>query len=357
MTTANKNGGQKRILFYVHFNRYDGVEDYVIYQLKKMKPIFDKIIIISNSKVSAGDKKKFNGLCDKFIQRGNVGYDFAAWRDGMNAFGWDKLVKYDELTIMNDTCFGPIYDFKPLYDKMQAKGVDFWGISNGIAMKGIFPNKDGKFIPTPEHIHSYYYTFNKNVFSSEVFKKFWTETVKDYTDVFRVIENEEIQLTRILHDGGFSYDSYYDTVKHYKKQLVGVEDTSFGIENDRYDPSYTVSRPLALISKYSKGYPFIKTKALINAAHQTEEIKEYLAKNTKYPVKLIDSYISHQYPHIIKSIGVVVKDEKNRATDLLNYIEGFRAFQSVYNVARKFKFLKPTYKLMLKTYKKVKRSN
>ena len=73
----------KRLLLYVHFNKYDHISRHVIYQLEHMSHYLKKLVFISNSKLSQGevDKLRERNLIDDFIQRDNKGYDFAAWHE------------------------------------------------------------------------------------------------------------------------------------------------------------------------------------------------------------------------------------------------------------------------------------
>lgn len=64
----------KRLLLYVHFNKYNKISEHVYYQLEKMNPLFSKVIFISNSKLSESEviKLRQKQLIDEFIQRENV---------------------------------------------------------------------------------------------------------------------------------------------------------------------------------------------------------------------------------------------------------------------------------------------
>lgn len=105
---------------------------------------------------------------DQFIQRHNKGYDFAAWHDGMKALGCEHLVDFDSITIMNDTCFGPLWDMKPYYLKYEAdEAVDFWGMTNNRATKAF-----------KEHIQSYFISFKKSLVHSKEFRQFWENIVE-----------------------------------------------------------------------------------------------------------------------------------------------------------------------------------
>lgn len=110
----------KRLLIYVHFNKYDHISRHVFYQIEHMRPLFEKLIFISNSQLSLSEVEKLRDkkLIDEFIQRENTGYDFGAWHDGMALVGFDKLKEYDSITVMNDTCFGPLLGYGTYLSKI-----------------------------------------------------------------------------------------------------------------------------------------------------------------------------------------------------------------------------------------------
>ncbi|WP_019795143.1 rhamnan synthesis F family protein, partial [Streptococcus sobrinus] len=119
-----------RLLLYVHFNKYNQFSEHVRYQLTQLRQLFSKVVFISNSQLdkSVAEQLKNDGLIDQFIQRQNQGYDFAAWHEGMSNIGFDNLTNYDSITAMNDTCFGPLWDMTPYFEKYEADdSVDFWG--------------------------------------------------------------------------------------------------------------------------------------------------------------------------------------------------------------------------------------
>jgi rhamnosyltransferase len=145
---------KNRILLYVHFNKLNQVSEHVKYQLREMKDLYSKVVFISNSQISDEDKKSIEGLYDEFLRRENSGFDFAAWRDGINLVGWKELEKFDNVTLMNDTCFGPIYSMNEIYDEMeQHEGIDFWGITDHDKTMIGMPGTNA---PTPKHIQSYF---------------------------------------------------------------------------------------------------------------------------------------------------------------------------------------------------------
>ena len=278
----------ERILLYVHFNKYKRVSNHVFYQLEQLKPLFSKILFISNSHIEEATKKK---LHDEFgisnvLERDNQGYDFAAWRDGMSSVGFEELKNYDSLTLMNDTCFGPLWDLEPIYKRFEADTqVDFWGMTNFRKTKYF-----------EEHLQSYFVTFKQQILRAISFQEFWTK-VKDFTDVQDVIDHYETKFTQYFIEAGFSYQALFDTRLEEVVDLI--------------HPDFTYYKPFTILEKK---VPFLKVKAIsgnpFSARYLLEEIKE----RTSYPVSLISEhifeYIGPDVPCLLQD-KQLAKDDKN----------------------------------------------
>ena len=103
----------------------------------------------------------------------------------MSAVGFEELKNYDSLTLMNDTCFGPLWDLEPIYKRFEADTqVDFWGMTNFRKTKYF-----------EEHLQSYFVTFKQQILRAISFQEFWTK-VKDFTDVQDVINHYETKFTQ-----------------------------------------------------------------------------------------------------------------------------------------------------------------
>lgn len=319
----------KRLLLYVHFNKYNRISSHVYYQLTKMRQIFSNVVFISNSSVSDKDYQKLVDLhlVDNFIQRENIGFDFAAWRDGMTAVGFEELATYDSVTIMNDTCFGPLWDIKDYYLEYESDdSVDFWGLTNNRATPKSRYTQGFR-----EHIQSYFITFKKSVIVSPEFKNFW-ENVKNYTNVQDVIDNYETQVTTKFLDAGFKYKVIFNTVN---------EDASHMLHAD-----FSFYHPTAILSHR---VPFIKVKAIDNNQHITPYLLDEIAKQSDYPVDLIISHMSEiNFPDFkyllarkyIKEVPAVSLADKKIAVhlhvfyvDLLeDFLDAFENFHFVYDL-------------------------
>ena len=269
----------KRLLLYVHYNKYDELSGHVLYQLEQLRPLFSKLIVISNSQLteSATLTLKELGIAE-VIQRENLGFDFAAWRDGMTHVGFERLADFDSVTLMNDTCFGPLWDMSDLIEDFeQRQSVDFWGMTNFRKTKYF-----------EEHLQSYFISFKKHVVASEVFQKFWT-SIKTFTDVQDVIDNYETRVTSVLLEAGYRYDAVFNTIAEEAGDLI--------------HPDFSYYRP---ISTLEHKVPFIKLKAFTDNEKKGRLLLDYLANLSTYPVALIKSHLnSYHSPD-----SLVILDEK-----------------------------------------------
>lgn len=312
----------KRLLLYVHFNKYQSLSSHVLYQLEKMRPLFSRVVFISNSLLSVENQIKLQEqhLMDDFMQRENIGFDFAAWRDGMNHVGFESLEDYDSVTVMNDTCFGPLWDMAPLYHQFEHdEETDFWGMTN-FRQTAAFK----------EHIQSYYLSFSKKVVASDAFQHFWT-SVQNYTAVQDVIDYYETQVTTSLTAAGFKYKTVLDT--------VDLDTTGM------LHPDFSYYNPTAILKHK---VPFIKVKTIDANQHITPYILQQIELESTYPVELIVSHMSKiNYPDFKYLLGrkylplahADLADKKVAVhlhvfyVDLLQeFLDAFQAFDFAYDL-------------------------
>ncbi|MDY4511205.1 rhamnan synthesis F family protein [Streptococcus hyovaginalis] len=259
----------KRLLIYVHFNKYNRISNHVYYQLEKMRPLFSKVIFLSNSPLESSDIDTLvdSQLISQYQQRENKGYDFAAWHDGMMLEGFESLKTYDSVTVMNDTCFGPLWDMYPYYERYENDdSVDFWGMTNHAEVKG-------HNLYIPEHLQSYFISFKKSLVQAPVFKKFW-KSVESHADVQKVIDQYETQYTKLFQKAGFNYTAVLDTVP---------------IHQNYFHRNFTIHYPQVLLD-YK--VPFIKIKTFDLSQHLSPYTLKAVEAKSDYPILLIESHMS-----------------------------------------------------------------
>ena len=254
-----------RILLYIHYNKFDEMSEHVLYQLEKIKPLFSRVILLSNSHLEKNYMRKLEMIgITEIIQRENIGFDFAAWRDGMEYVGFDHLEKYDSVTLMNDTCIGPLWPLEPYFRSFEsAIDCDFWGMTNF---------KKTKYFR--EHVQSYFVSYSREVVSSKVFKSFWMN-VKSYDNVRQVIDNYETKFTSELKKTGFNYQVVFNTLGEKS--------------DDMLHPDFSYYRPFDILNHR---VPFLKLKALQSHQEQANQLKCEIKSISDFPSEILENVYS-----------------------------------------------------------------
>ena len=206
-------GYKKRISLYVFFDINGILHDYMEFYLKELKKISNEVVVIINGNISTESCDKLKKYDIKFLQRENKGFDFSAWKAGLEYIGWDTIRSYDELILCNCSCYGPIFPFSEMFSKMESIKCDFWGINRQ-------PNKLEKyFIPGDpksqmiSHIQSYFYVFRSTAINSDAFFSWWLN-LEDSDNYWEEVSHHEIQFTHYLETSGLSSDTYMNFNKY-----------------------------------------------------------------------------------------------------------------------------------------------
>lgn len=302
------------------FASYSGnglIDDYVVYLLKGLKEISDYIILVADNPIYSLELEKIKDIVNSCLFKRHEEYDFGSYKYG---FKWlnehNILQEEDDLLFMNDSNYGPLYPLNNVLLKYRNANVDFYGLSLST---------------TPiEHIQSFFYIFNRKVYSSKEFSIF-LENVRHELSAANVVYNYEMRFTRFLSDGGFKYATY-----------VTRDSLLKSVKNGKVIPT-----------KYSKtlieefDYPLIKIKAILGSTEESpEEIENYLKKRfpdfyrqilfhlqdrkehirRKIPKKLNKYTLYNQYNQTVDMIRRrVVSGKKIRCIFLVNLFSMFAA--------------------------------
>jgi rhamnosyltransferase len=283
-----------RILYFVHYNKFNLLSDHVIYLLRNIRALYARTVVISNSSLSEEQAGRLSKVCDEILTRENKGFDFGAWKDALLKDGWEKLAQYDNVTLMNDTCFGPLFDLETIYLDMEQKDIDFWGLTN---YKNGMPRTNK---PIPEHIQSYFISFKQRIVNAEPFKAFW-ENIKYENKIEKVIQKYETQFTKILTKAGFRHSVFLDK--------AGFPEIKSDLALRRPD--------LCLNFKV----PFLKVKSFLSFPCP-KYIITLLQKNTNYPISIVFNYLNQIYaPDTTLFIQKKIVSNKTEAIDVLQNIK------------------------------------
>ena len=288
----------KKIMLYLHYDIHNIIDEHIIYQLKAYYEIGIEIIFISNSNLSNEELSKITDITHERILHHNRGYDFTAWKDVILAKGKDFFAVYDDLIITNSTCYGPIFSFEEMFEEMDNRKSDFWGIGIRSPYLGFY-----------YHVGSYFVSFSKKVFTSKIFWHFW-ETIKDQYTYWGVIRHGELRLTETLSKK-FKYDAYSKLSDLRPCEKLG------------HHENYCTSTGGYFSEKAHS--PLLKVKSFYNQrenpySHAAEIFDMFKRIESSYPIELI---INHQkrtsplswirnFPNMLHIADINIQENTNK---------------------------------------------
>lgn len=243
--TLFRESTKKRLSFFVHYDKNNEISKSDFQYLSELKRISEELVFITVSKLKETDINKLKIQNITILRRANYGFDFGAWKDALNIYGFENLVNFDEIVFANNSCFAPIFNLESIFSEMEDRKVDFWGITSHCEVSD-------KLYNIPFHIQSYFLVFNRKVVLSEQFHKYWTEMpyFEDYQDA---VNHGELRCTDY-----FSKDFSFDV---YCNNLLNPIDSFNGY-------NYTLTEPEAVLLC---GSPFIKKKVFQYASKEKQE--------------------------------------------------------------------------------------
>jgi len=173
------------------------IPETLIYLLRGLREVVDNIVYVADCPVFPDEVEKLRGLVTiaRFKRHGQ--YDFGSYRRGLEiarAEGLLDRVLADDLVVINDSSYGPVYPFSESFDKMAAKECDFWGYTGYNAFGNI-------------HISSYFYYFKRNVIDSGAIDEFLSGVTGRF-ERDKVIVKFELKMTAFLEQRGFRWKTY-----------------------------------------------------------------------------------------------------------------------------------------------------
>ena len=255
---------KKRLGIYAHYDAGNKISDDDFETVRLFSALFRDLIFVTNSPLPEAELNKIRPLVRRIMKRENEGFDFGAWRDCLLELKLEKISDYDELILLNNSFFKPLYDVRQVFAAQEKRDVDFWGIT-------VFPySEDGSYIHRdciPEHIQSYFMVFKKVVFQSDVFWSFW-ENMPKCEALLDVIVNCESQFTKHLSDAGFRYEPYIRETYYIHRFL-----NSSAIPYEKPSSLLLLGDPLVK----KKCYQFMSSEERVRLEYLTERLSEKAA--------------------------------------------------------------------------------
>jgi glycosyltransferase involved in cell wall biosynthesis/lipopolysaccharide biosynthesis protein len=208
--------------------------------LEGLRPLVERIVVVCDNDLAPDHRAHLSGLADHVITGRHGEYDFGSYKRGeawARQAGW--LDEADDLILCNDSCFGPVGSFAPMFERMDARHLDFWGATDSREFH--------------LHLQSFFVVLNWHVFQSPTFRNF-IQGVTKQPNVQQVIMKYQVGLTKTLAGAGYSWGAMVEN------RLEGVHPN---------DPTYR-NITLHPILSMEMGLPLVKAKALRSVADNAE---------------------------------------------------------------------------------------
>ena len=180
-----------RAVIFAHYD-VDGVVDpYVIEAVTACRRLADFLVFVSASASSL--PCEMLNIVDRFISRRNVGYDFGSWKSG-----WEVLPNrgsFDEIVFVNDSVYGPLFEFDWPGDSGACATADYWGMVLTDTLS--------------QHVQSWFAVARPPVIRFSGFADFWSSVGADMPKN-EMIRRCEVGLSSRLVQGGFTLAGVYD---------------------------------------------------------------------------------------------------------------------------------------------------
>lgn len=196
----------KRLCIYQLYDEEGIIEEYIYYWINEIVKLGFEVFVVSNGYLNESSIRKIETICTQVFIRDDYGYDAMAFRYALvERLGRDFVKKYDECLIINDTVFGPFISLNKIFEEMNNRCCDFWGITHQCAIPTYYVRE----YTIPYHIQAYFVVFHRNVLQSDVFWEYWENmsTIDNYEDA---ILKYEFRLTYVLMEAGFVPDAFYN---------------------------------------------------------------------------------------------------------------------------------------------------
>ena len=120
----------RRLCIYLTYDKQGTIDTYIGYMLKELKTCADALVVVCNeNKISKG-LNNLEPYADRIYYRENIGFDAGGFKDALcNLLGWEYVLAFDELALVNDSIFGPFRPMAEIFAEMKQQQVDFWGLA------------------------------------------------------------------------------------------------------------------------------------------------------------------------------------------------------------------------------------
>ena len=186
-----------RVAIFVHWSKDDIITKHDFDLINSLALEFEKVLVVRNLNKSDNSSNvstfefKTNVL---FLHRANVGYDFGAYKAGLN-FIRPLSSSLNEILLMNNSVYKLKVSLAPLLEKVRTSSFDVTAITNS------FEDQN--------HLQSYFLHLNKAVIDNSDFWN-WFENLNPSNNKRETVDQLEIPFARKISSFGLTTGALWD---------------------------------------------------------------------------------------------------------------------------------------------------
>lgn len=164
----------KRLGIYVIYDEQNVIDRADLYLAREIRSVVSRLIVCvnSNGRVDLCGLKEYT---EEIIVRDNRGFDAGAVKEILCGYLRDgELQEYEELVVSNDSFFGPFIPMHSIFEAMNTRDCDYWGLSGYMGDESIFWRGVG----------SYFWVFRQPVTESRFLENYIGRYVDAETEDF-----------------------------------------------------------------------------------------------------------------------------------------------------------------------------
>lgn len=205
------NSSPARRLCIFSFRDHDGIaDDYIVFFLKEIARHVERILFYSQGPLSRDSEIALRAPGLEVIELAKTTDDVGAFKAGLEHIDFDSAGDYDEVLMVNHTCYGPIFPFDELFSVMEQRPCDFWGITARIDATLKQPGRGGAPVC---HLNTNFIAVRKQLLRSLAFRSYWRKTGSDSTEGLTQGNHEEV-FTQYFVGLNYACDCYLDCAKY-----------------------------------------------------------------------------------------------------------------------------------------------
>ena len=195
------DSGLRRLVIYVIWDRRGDVEGYVAHALAGLRAHAAHILVVVNGALTDAGRATLEPLADEILVRENRGFDIWGHKHALDHLG-SRIDEFDELILTNDTWFGPVRPYGPVFTRMDARPGDFWGMTDHAREEpNPFTGEGVLFY----HLQSFWIAVRRRMFLSAQWRAYW-QRLPEMPGYFDAVLQHEAVFTEHFADAGFRHD-------------------------------------------------------------------------------------------------------------------------------------------------------